>query len=63
MNGLFHTIEMSVTSDLSGMNCAFTHGHKIARNEFEWLRGQSLRLLRDNGQEPKIWFTGHRHQY
>jgi hypothetical protein len=53
--------EMSVTSDLSGMNCAFTHGHKIARNEFEWLRGQSLRLLRDNGQEPKIWFTGHRH--
>jgi hypothetical protein len=53
--------EMSVTSDLSGMNCAFTHGHKIARNEFEWLRGQSLRLLRDNGEEPKIWFTGHRH--
>ena len=53
--------QMSVTSDLSGMNCAFTHGHKIARNEFEWLRGQSLRLLRDNGQEPKIWFTGHRH--
>jgi hypothetical protein len=53
--------EMSVTSDLSGMNCAFTHGHKISRNEFEWLRGQSLRLLRDTGQEPKIWFTGHRH--
>jgi hypothetical protein len=53
--------EMSVTSNLSGMECAFTHGHKIARNEFEWLRGQSLRLLRDNGQEPKIWFTGHRH--
>ena len=53
--------EMSVTSELSGMNCAFTHGHKISRNEFEWLRGQSLRLLRDNGQEPKIWFTGHRH--
>jgi hypothetical protein len=53
--------QMSVTSDLSGMNCAFTHGHKIARNEFEWLRGQSLRLLRDNGKEPKIWFTGHRH--
>ena len=53
--------QMSVTSELSGMNCAFTHGHKISRNEFEWLRGQSLRLLRDNGQEPKIWFTGHRH--
>jgi hypothetical protein len=53
--------QMSVTSDLSGMNCAFTHGHKIARNEFEWLRGQSLRLLRDNGEVPKIWFTGHRH--
>ena len=53
--------EMTVTSELSGMNCAFTHGHKIARNEFEWLRGQSLRLLRDTGKEPKMWFTAHRH--
>jgi len=53
--------QMTVTTDLSGMNCAFTHGHKIGRNEFEWLRGQSLRLLRDTGQEPKIWFTAHKH--
>ena len=55
--------EMSVTSDLSGMECAFTHGHKISGKEFEWLRGQSLRLLRDNGKEPKIWFTAHKHHF
>jgi hypothetical protein len=55
--------QMSVTSNLSGMECAFTHGHKIRGREFEWLRGQSLRLLRDNGQEPKIWFTAHKHHF
>ena len=55
--------QMSVTSDLSGMECAFTHGHKITGKEFEWLRGQSLRLLRDNGKEPKIWFTAHKHHF
>jgi len=55
--------QMSVTTDLSGMECAFTHGHKITGKEFEWLRGQSLRLLRDNGKEPKIWFTAHKHHF
>jgi len=55
--------QMSVTSDLSGMECAFTHGHKIRGKEFEWLRGQSLRLLRDNGKEPRIWFGAHKHHF
>ncbi len=53
--------EMSTQVNLSGIEVAFTHGHKITGKEFEWLRGQSLRLLRDNGAEPRIWFTGHRH--
>lgn len=55
--------QMTMTSNLSGMECAFTHGHKISGKEFEWLRGQSLRLLRDNGKEPKIWFTAHKHHF
>lgn len=53
--------EMNVQTNLSGVEVAFTHGHKISGKEMEWLRGQSLRLLRDNGAEPRLWFTGHRH--
>lgn len=53
--------EMTMQVNLSGMECAFTHGHKIRGKELEWLRGQSLRLLRDNGAEPRLWLTGHRH--
>ena len=53
--------EMTTQVNLSGIECAFTHGHKIQGKEFEWLRGQTLRLLKDNGSEPELWFTGHRH--
>lgn len=53
--------EMTTQLDLSGIQVAFTHGHKITGKEFEWLRGQSLRLLRENGSEPRIWFTAHKH--
>ena len=53
--------EMTTQVNLSGVECAFTHGHKIQGKEFEWLRGQTLRLLKDNGKEPELWFTGHRH--
>ena len=53
--------EMSMQINLSGIECAFTHGHKISGKELEWLRAQSLRLLRDNGSEPRIWFTAHKH--
>lgn len=53
--------QMTNQVNLSGIECAFTHGHKIQGKEFEWLRGQSLRLLRDHGNEPRIWFTAHKH--
>jgi len=53
--------EMTTQVNLSGIECAFTHGHKIQGKEFEWLRGQTLRLLKDNGKEPELWFQGHRH--
>ena len=53
--------QMTMQVNLSGIECAFTHGHKIAGKELEWLRAQSLRLLRDNGSEPRMWFTAHKH--
>ena len=53
--------EMSVTAKLSGINVAFAHGHKITGKEIEWLRGQSIRILRDEGEEPRLWVTAHKH--
>ena len=53
--------EMITTSILSGVKIAFTHGHKITGKEVEWLRGQSIRILREEGREPDIWVTAHRH--
>ena len=53
--------EMTTTSILSGVKVAFTHGHKITGKEVEWLRGQSIRILREEGREPDIWVTAHRH--
>ncbi len=53
--------QMTMQVNLSGIEVAFTHGHKISGKELEWLRAQSLRLLRDNGAEPRIWFTAHKH--
>ena len=47
--------------NLSGLEVAFTHGHKISGKEVEWLRSQSLRLLRENGAEPRLWVTAHKH--
>jgi hypothetical protein len=55
--------EMTTQVNLSGVECAFTHGHKMAGKEVEWLRGQTLRLLRDNGAEPRIWFGAHKHHF
>ena len=55
--------EMTTQVNLSGVECAFTHGHKISGKEFEWFRGQTLRLLKDNGKEPYLWFHGHRHHF
>lgn len=53
--------EMVVTSVLSGIKIAFHHGHKISGKEIEWLRGQSIKILREEGREPDIWVTAHRH--
>ena len=53
--------EMVTCVDLNGVNVAFTHGHKIGRNELDYLRGQSIRILRDEGREPDLWVTAHRH--
>lgn len=53
--------EFITTTILSGIKVAFTHGHKITGKELEWLRGQSIRILREEGREPDIWVTAHRH--
>jgi hypothetical protein len=53
--------EMITTSVLSGIKVAFTHGHKISGKEVEWLRGQSIKILREEGREPDIWVTAHKH--
>lgn len=53
--------QMCIQKDLSGVPVAFTHGHKITGKEIDWLRGQSIKLLRDYEKEPKIWVTAHKH--
>lgn len=53
--------EMCMLKDLSGVPVAFTHGHKINGKEIDWLRGQSIKLLRDHNKEPKLWITAHKH--
>lgn len=55
--------EMVQMVDFSGVNVAFTHGHKIptSARELEYLRGQSIKLMRDEGIEPRLWVTAHRH--
>jgi hypothetical protein len=55
--------EMVTILSLSGLDVAITHGHKIpsASKEVEWLKGQSIRLLREQGAEPRLWITAHKH--
>ena len=54
--------EMTITSILSGVNVAFAHGHKMPQGKpLEWLRGQAIRLLREEGREPDIFVTAHFH--
>jgi len=53
--------QMVTQVNLSGINAAFTHGHKIGGKENEWLRAQTLRQLKDEGIEPSVWFTAHKH--
>jgi hypothetical protein len=58
--------EMTMSTTMSGVPVALAHGHKAptgSKAELEWLRGQSLRLLRERGVEPRLWMTAHRHHY
>lgn len=55
--------QMTVTSVLSGVKVAFNHGHLMpsSAKEADWIRGQSIRILREEKREPDIWVTAHRH--
>lgn len=53
--------EMCVQIETNNVPVAFTHGHKITGKEIDWLRGQSIKLLRDHSKEPKLWVTAHKH--
>lgn len=58
--------EMSMLTHMSGVPVALAHGHKAPSGsaaETEFLRGQSIRLLREHGKEPRLWMTAHRHHY
>lgn len=55
--------EMTVTAVFSGVKVAFNHGHMMPSyaKEADWIRGQSIRILREERREPDIWVTAHRH--
>ena len=53
--------QMVMQSEISGVNVAFHHGHKMVGKEIDWLRGQSLKQLKEVGAEPEIWVTAHKH--
>lgn len=58
--------EMVMSTVMSGVPVALAHGHKAptgSAKEIEFLRGQSIRLLRELGIEPRLWMTAHRHHY
>lgn len=53
--------EMITTVNVSGINIAMAHGHKIGGNEETWLAKQSQTLTHTQGFIPQLWFTAHRH--
>lgn len=59
--------EMVITANLSGVDMAMTHGHKMPassdniKGENTWLQNQSLGLLHHTGVQPRLWVTAHRH--
>ena len=57
--------EMNVMSVLSGVPVAFTHGHKAPADAAlaKWMSDQSIILLREHGEDVRIWMTAHRHHY
>ena len=58
--------EMTMLSIIQGVPVALAHGHKAptgSTQEVNWLRGQSLRIVREQHVEPRLWMTAHRHHY
>jgi len=53
--------EMVTTKVLSDVKVAFAHGHKITGKENDWLNAQSIMILREEGREPDLWITAHKH--
>lgn len=53
--------EMMITAILSGVSVAFSHNHKMTGKPLEFLRGQAIRILREEGREPDLFVTAHRH--
>lgn len=54
---------MVTTTERHGVKLALTHGHKISGDEHKWILGQSVRVLREEGREPDLWVTAHRHHH
>ena len=57
--------EMTMSTDMSGVPVALAHGHKMpgTPKEYAWLQGETIRLLRERGREPRLWMLAHRHHY
>ena len=53
--------EMITTANLSGVNVAAAHGHKITGSEENWLAKQSAWLHTTKNFRPELWVTAHRH--
>ena len=53
--------EMITTLNLSGVDVAAAHGHKIKGSESAWLLKQTANLQATRGIAPRVWLTAHRH--
>lgn len=53
--------EMITTTQVSGVNLAMAHGHKISGKEDTWLAAQSQALAHREKFVPDLWLTAHRH--
>lgn len=53
--------EMITTLNLSGVDVAAAHGHKIRGDEGAWLLKQTTTLQATRGVSPRVWLTAHRH--
>lgn len=53
--------EMITTLNLSGVEVAAAHGHKIRGDEGAWLLKQTTTMQATRGVSPRVWLTAHRH--